>query len=224
MSTKMRILIVAIGVLFAILLISRAVGWIQWYKASSTANSPVFKPGDMMLATSFKLPGRYDFICFRSEKDELENGIRTYRLCGMEGDTINIQNGMLFVNGRSVDDSLPLAHDYLLAIDQLDMLPAEEIISEGFQQVSFDTVRVTLSDEFVRRSQIPARRKVDGIWEKNDYMTARYSKNWNKDQFGPLCIPPGKYFVLGDNRDNANDSRYFGLVDQSEWVGTVIGR
>ena len=34
-------------------------------------------------------------------------------------------------------------------------------------------------------------------------------------------IPPGKYFMMGDSRDNSFDSRYYGLVDQKQIVGRV---
>lgn len=44
----------------------------------------------------------------------------------------------------------------------------------------------------------------------------------NRDNFGPLKIPGDNYFVLGDNRHDAYDSRYIGLIKKDEVVSTVF--
>ena len=39
--------------------------------------------------------------------------------------------------------------------------------------------------------------------------------------FGPITVPPDRYFMLGDSRDNSADSRYLGPVPRSAIVGRV---
>jgi signal peptidase I len=41
--------------------------------------------------------------------------------------------------------------------------------------------------------------------------------------FGPITVESGKYFMMGDNRDNSADSRYFGFVPRTDVVGRVEG-
>ena len=44
----------------------------------------------------------------------------------------------------------------------------------------------------------------------------------NRDNFGPITVDPGKLFMMGDNRDNSNDSRYWGTLDMDLVKGRAM--
>jgi signal peptidase I len=44
----------------------------------------------------------------------------------------------------------------------------------------------------------------------------------SRDNWGPVVVPAGRYFVLGDNRDDSEDSRYWGFVDHTAIKGRPL--
>ena len=60
----------------------------------------------------------------------------------------------------------------------------------------------------------------DMRWQSNHLIAStrrRYEPT--RDNWGPIVVPSGRYFVLGDNRDNSEDSRYWGFVAREQIRG-----
>jgi len=43
-----------------------------------------------------------------------------------------------------------------------------------------------------------------------------------RDNYGPIRIPPDHFFLMGDNRDNSNDSRFWGLAPRENFIGKPL--
>ena len=133
-------------------------------------------------------PKRGDVIVFKLPSDNKTDYIK--RLIGLPGDRIQMQDGVLYINGRAVPKRY---------VDKFTN-PECDSYFRGCVNVTYKVYEETL----------PNGVKYNVLDEK----TTRY------DNTGVFTVPAGKYFMMGDNRDNSADSRVsVGYVPFQNLVG-----
>jgi len=112
---------------------------------------------------------RRDVVVFKYPEEPERDFIK--RVIGLPGETIELRNKKVFVNGQPLDE--PYVHF---------LEPPGESAPGDPDFTDFD----------VRR------------------------------RYGPVTVPPNHYFVMGDNRDNSQDSRYWGFLPREYIKGKAL--
>ncbi len=225
MKKPLKITLIFLGILFVIYQLLSWTGVFTVYNNPTTSNLPTLELNSKMVASNLTEPKNGDFICYKNQNGRLGNHIRVHRLCGMENDIVEIKNGTLFINGKNADKGTDFMHFYTLTETEY-----QKIKPEVNPDVTFisrvgekkDSIMILLSDNYAHKNKFGLRRRAANKMDENSIVQEIFNENWNLDNFGPLKIPANKVFVLGDNRDISEDSRFVGLIDKTDIVGTVI--
>jgi len=137
--------------------------FIQAYKIPATSLEPTILQGDHILAKKLlnvrQGIGRGDMVIFPYPNDTSTDYIK--RIIATGGDTVEIVNKEVFVNGNKLNESYVIYSD----------------------------------PEIIPKSYSP------------------------RDNLGPIAVPDNAIFVMGDNRDHSNDSRFWGFVERDAVKG-----
>lgn len=204
-------------------LVSYVSGALYAYKIATPVNEATLRVGRVCFSSNLPKPHLLDFVNYSDDR-----GTRlTYRLCGLPGDTVEIRNGVLYVNQKEMDGSLHLSRSYRMTSEEERRLSAKyhlKGINEENPRVftmENDTVTVIL-DQLTARAQGINQFYYLPKSDSNEAIEAAFHHPWNRDQFGPLVIPAHLFFVLGDNRDQSLDSRYEGLIPEIRIRGILL--
>lgn len=198
----------------------RVTGHLQFYSVPTVGNEPAIKAGDFMLASDLVTMERGAFLCYTQTNPRYERATWVQRLVGMEGDTVELRLGRAVVNGIDVDVNYRLKHGYLIPMSARRRLIDEELITpeEYCQPYGMDSAIIHLPEDAAEARGYPLMPLpgTDGIefqWSDS---------TWTAQEFGPVIVPSGHFFLLGDNRDASLDSRFIGPVPKREVVAIVF--
>jgi signal peptidase I len=185
------------------------------FKIPSTSMVPTLLVGDLILVNKYAYgirlpvinkkiidvgdPQRGDVMVFKYPKDMSQDYIK--RVIGVPGDKITYENKRLTVNGKPVeyvpmddylDDERPVYHKQYL----------EKLPGTSHRILNMDTKRPL---DLGAVDNFPNKQACD----------------YSYDKF-TCIVPEGNYFMMGDNRDNSADSRYWGFVPNKNIVGKAF--
>jgi signal peptidase I len=188
------------------------------FKIPSGSMIPTLLVGDLILVNKFHYgvrlpvinkkiianhdPERGDVMVFRYPKDTSTDYIK--RVIGVPGDEVTFRNQQLFINGQPA--------------------PLEATPPPGF----YDEDARRYTPEFKEKlgnveHRILINPQSTPFYGPEDQITFPYRENCRYSAEGLTCkVPPGNYFMMGDNRDNSQDSRYWGFVPDENIVGKAF--
>lgn len=207
------------------------------YRAASTAMEPTIEHMETFWVMPADTIKRNDIVAFQRQDAVYGNVDWIHRVVGVPGDTIEVRDKLLFVNGQLHDIGTPLYYTYVVTVQH----PIEATVLADCSCEPVDSPTQPLYFCYLTDSMYQvAMRSIEpltieplvntpGAINPMIYL-ADSTNNWNEDNFGPITLASPSnadaetfYFVMGDNRQNALDSRYIGPIARSSILGVASG-
>ncbi len=192
---------------------------VEPFKIPSGSMLPTLLVGDFILVNKFTYgirlpvanikvininqPKRGEVMVFRYPEDTSLDYIK--RVVGLPGDQVIYRDKRLFINGK------PMVMD--------DRGEEFNYVKSGLNYVTAKRTHEQLDEhkhEVLMLAELPPVRLGDVR-----SFPSRANCDYNEDGFS-CTVPDGHYFLMGDNRDDSNDSRYWGFVPDRNIVGKAF--
>lgn len=224
---------------------------VEAFRIPSSSMYPTLVIGDHIfvdtLSPHWRAPERGEIIVFKYPCDRTRDYIK--RVIAIGGDTVEVRCNVVYVNGQAIPSALVDDSGTYKDYDDMDNRWFERPTSRYRESHGGHTYEVFHDAERPQRDRAAA---TAAIGDNRDFPTRErmFAPSCRQSDFYPaeqrilqlagtlvvtkpearacepqahFVVPAGGLFVMGDNRNNANDSRYWGVVSIEDVVGRAMG-
>lgn len=181
---------------------------VQPFRVPTGSLEPTILPGDFILVNQFAYglhfpvfnweilplgkPKRGDIVVFHWPVNSQRDFVK--RVVGLPGDHISYINKILYINGKAAKQKFI-----------------------GYASDSNSPTGPSWTVKVMQENLFGIKHNIYLCVNNNSHCPIAMVQNYHD-----LIVPPGEYFMMGDNRDNSDDSRYWGFVPEKDLVGKAF--